>query len=178
MLPIPLLTGIPDIGTIFTTLNQLITLVNAYAPGLLAYSITAGGNGADTTEDVLQTFTMPAGTLNANGKGYRIKAWGITANNAHTKTLRVYHGTTSFSFTLTASDAGPWEVEMIVMRSGAAAQIAMAKCTDDTAFIATVQSISGSDTLSSALVVKVTGQTSTSAANDIVCNGATIELIQ
>jgi len=163
-------------------------------------SVAAKGNGADTTEDILQTFTLPANFLNwptlqfnqatgqviglpigvvnsIAGTGLRMKAWGVTANNADTKTLKLYHGALSFSFALNTNTAAAWIAEMIVMRASATTQIAMASVQHATTLIAPQQSTSGSDTLANSLVAKITGQASASNANDIVCNGAIVELI-
>lgn len=47
-----------------------------------------------TTEEHLVGYTLPADTLNVDGRGLSITAWGTTAANANTKALRIYFGGT------------------------------------------------------------------------------------
>src|SRR5258708_4023447 len=51
-------------------------------------SIAGAGNGADTTEDTLFTFTIPANAFDTLGRGVMVSAFGTTGTSAHTKTVR------------------------------------------------------------------------------------------
>jgi len=179
MLPIPLISGVPqDVAQMINILNtSLIQAINSQAPGLVGAALTSTGNGADTTEDVLQTLSLTPNLLNVNGKGLRLKAFGNTANNTDTKTLKLYHGTTVLSFTLNASSGANWYAEMSIFRTGAATQVAAGIAMHGTTLI-TPAAASGTDTLSGQLTAKVTGQASVANANDIVCTLAYLEIIQ
>lgn len=160
--------------------------INGGIADLLFSSFTPGQNGADTTEDVLQTFTMPAGFLVPSqvtapinppqpSKLIKLRAWGVTANNGDSKTLKLYHGTTSFSASLTTSSAAAWMAEMELLRKDNTHQIARFLCIHGTSIIACSQLTNGADDLTTALVAKVTGQAGAGNAGDIICNGAVIE---
>ena len=179
MLPIPLITGVPqDPALLEQLINQyVLTAINSSAPGLLSSALTSTGNTADTNEDTLQTFSLAPGLLNVNGKGLRIKAWGSTANNADTKALRIYHGTTVLNFALNTASAAVWTAEFVILRTGAATQVASGTVLHGAALIAPL-SASGTDTLANQLTAKITGQASAANANDIVCTAAYVELLQ
>lgn len=178
----PLLTGPQDVGGLYPNLNTEFNAFAALVPGLINYSVTAGSNGADNTDDVLQSFTIPAGFLNANGMALRVKAWGVTANNAHTKTLKLKFGATPLvvaNVALTASVADVWALEAIIIRATATTQLAMSTVLDSgTGVLGVAQSTSGAETLANALLLSLTGASGSSAANDITCEGWIVEVIQ
>lgn len=162
--------------------------LNQGIAGLIFSSFTPGQNGADTTEDTLQSFTLPAGLLVPSApvgqrnppepsRGLRLRAWGVTANNADTKTLRLYHGALVFSQALTVSTANAWFAELELIRSGNSAQIARFLVTHGAAVLTTQQSTAGADNLANSLIAKVTGQAGTGNAGDIICNCALVELL-
>lgn len=130
------------------------------------------GTGADTTEDVLFTFSLPANSLDQNGRGVAIRVFGSLANNAHTKTVKMYFGS-SVTFTPingTQANIG-FDLQMTVIRTASGVQIANAGGTMGVATVlATLLPIVGADPDTAAIVIKVTGQTATAAANDVVAN--------
>lgn len=163
--------------------------INSRCNALVVPSLLAGvGNTADTNEDILFSTTIPYPfpnpdspasnpLLHYNGSALRLSAWGVTANNGDTKTLRLYHGTTTFSQALTTSTANPWYAELVLVRISLTSQFAKFMVIHGTAILALSQSTSGSDSLATALVAKVTAQASAGNANDVVCNGALLEII-
>ncbi len=147
------------------------------------YSNTAvAGNAADSTEDTLLTFTLPANTLAANGDKIRIQASFVCAANSHTKTMKLYFGSaTPFSFSGSENNFSAF-MEMLVMRTASGVQIingtaANSTTNSNTGFLGYVTNIAGSETDSAGIVIKVTGQSGSSAANDVVCNQLTVEFI-
>ena len=72
--------------------NQKLKAHTSQQGGVLNVNTTAVGN-VTTGEDNLITYSLPANTLSVNGMALRIVAWGLTANNANAKTLKVYFGT-------------------------------------------------------------------------------------
>lgn len=160
--------------------------INGGVADLLFSSATAVGNGADTTEDTLITYTVPAGFLAPSqttspvtppqpNKGIKVRAWGVTANNGDTKTLKFYFGGTSFSIALTTSTANPWQAEMEVIRKDNTHQVARFICIHGTSILSNQQSTSLAEDLTGAVTVKVTATASVGNANDVICNGAAIE---
>lgn len=140
----------------------------------LYYTGTSVGNGADTTEDVLQTFTLAAGQLANVGDMIHIVASGKWAGSTDTKTLRLRAGGVSGTI-LTAPIAASanvtqWSLEAWITKSGSNTQT----------YAVTALSVSGSfngvnsGTLSltdtGTIQLVITGQDSTSAtANAITC---------
>ncbi|NKI68958.1 hypothetical protein GN109_05960 [Collimonas pratensis] len=53
------------------------------------------GNGADTTDDVLFTYALPANSLDAAGRQLTITAAGKFAANGNNKRIKVWFGTTT-----------------------------------------------------------------------------------
>jgi hypothetical protein len=141
---------------------------------------SAVGNGADTTEDVLQTYTMPAGTMRANGETIRITAYGTMAATSNSRNVRVYFGSTVVNSALsqTTSSITVWRSEVNIMRTGVGAQVRSSWITlgNGIAWFGGNSTLAEDDT--AAITLKVTGQNTTAAtANSVVCNGFIVELI-
>ena len=80
------------------------------------------GTDANTNEKDLWTYNLPAGSLNADQKGVRITAWGTTAANNNSKTLKVYFGgTVVVTMTAQPYNDSKWRARAEVVRTGAAA---------------------------------------------------------
>lgn len=89
--------------------------------GTLSVNTTQVGNvgaGADN----LMTYSLPANSLSANGKGVRITAWGRLANNANAKTLNLSFGGTAITIPTRVSVDYAWRITCIVIRTGASTQ--------------------------------------------------------
>ena len=130
-------------------------------------------------EDDLITFTLPAASLHTNGMGVRVTAWGITANNANAKTLRVYFGASLATIGLDPSINGQWKVTLIIVRTGAATQEAWIDVISATSTANTPEHftfvLAPTQTLSGAIVIKMTGQAT--ASDDIIQRAMITELI-
>lgn len=152
-------------------------LVEAVVP--LKINVTSAGNGADQTEDVLATFSIPAATMGANGvQGFKIKAWGATAANGDNKTIKLYFGASSISSGVQTISAKNWFLELIIFRSGTSTQVVVGEGQMDTTSL-TPTVTTGTDDETAAIVVKVTGQeTTASTANSIVFKALIIEAIE
>jgi hypothetical protein len=172
--------GVPDLVA-QTVEDQVTALGNASPPSAGGSSMNttgnfftffgSAGNGADTTEDTLKSFTLPANALNQVGRGVYIYAWGTFAANTNTKAAKMYFGATSISTGAAASNNVGWALEMVVGKSAANAQAINGQSVVGTSHGGTVSS-TGSETDTAAITIKVTGQDSTSAnANAIVLTG-------
>jgi hypothetical protein len=151
----------------------------AQVSGVLSVNTTQAGTAADTNETDLWTYSLPANTLNANGKAVRITVSGTFANTATVKTAKLYFGTSSV--TVNDATASPqniqWYCTLIVFRTGAATQIrtkwAVVGATNQFVSVATP---TGQDT-TAAITIKVTGQNGTANADDIVFTSAVVEVL-
>lgn len=135
----------------------------------------AAGNGADTTEDTLATFSLPANSLDAVGRIVHIYAFGTFANNTNTKHAKVYFGSEVLS-AATGNNVS-WSLEMWVGKSASNVQKISGQPISGTTH-GGVQNQAGAETDSAAITIKCTGQDSTSAtANAIVLNGMFVEFM-
>jgi hypothetical protein len=168
----------PAAGT-FTTLVGKAgnSTTNVRAGGMISAQLTATGTGADTTEDTLQTFMLPANAFDATGRGIHIEAWGTTGADANNKTVRLYFGTTKiYDSTPLTTNNGSWYLWANVYKTGPSTQTAVATSTFINSTPTTaVNSPNQTDT--SPITIKITGQNGTAVANDIVCNGMTVNFI-
>lgn len=144
--------------------------------GLLSANFTSTGNGADTTEDTLLTYTLPAKTLSAANKGLRIRAWGTTATNADNKTMKLYFGSEVIATPTAATSNKGWMLELDVYKTGASTQVVFGEGQVDTTNVTPLVT-TGAETDTAGIVIKVTGQAGTGNANDIVAKGLVIEML-
>ncbi len=144
--------------------------------GTISVNTTAVGNVGAGTDD-LMTYSLPANSLSANGKGVRVKAWGTTANNANAKAITFQFGSTSVvSSSLAISQVGVWYVEVMVFRTGANAQAYISELINrGVGNNANATEGSATETDTSAITIKMTGVGV--ADNDIVQKGMIVEFI-
>ncbi len=152
--------------------------------GKASINTTTVGNIGGGTDD-LMTYSIPANSLSANGKGIRITAWGATGNNANAKTLIFTFGATNAGVTgLTVSIAGAWVAQVVIVRSAANTQVGYLTVTETVNGSSPVvapkayQVISFNslfETDTSAIVTKFMAQAT--ADNDIIQRGMLVEYI-
>lgn len=152
--------------------------VSGAISSVLHVNTTQVGTIADTNETDLWSYALPANTLSADGKGVRIRAWGTTGATANTKTLRLYVGATAL-FTLgpSAYNNLGWHIDAIVVRTGAATQLAETWAVIGVVTGAVNQGATPAADTTAAITLKVTGQNGTAAANDVVLKGAIVEAL-
>jgi hypothetical protein len=142
------------------------------------FSVAGAGNGADTTEDTLFTYSLPANALASVGQSVSISAWGSVAATSATKTIRVYFGAQVVSLPYTTTQTGAWRVAMQVYKQAANVQLIITEV--DALGATTTRTISnitnGAEVDTAAIVIKVTGQSSVGTANLLLCNGFTVRL--
>lgn len=146
------------------------------ASGVLSVNTTSTGNGADTSEDTLLSYSLPAKTLSAAPKGLKIRAWGNTAANADNKTMKLYFGSEVIATATAATNAKGWYLELEVYKTAANAQVVFGKGQVDTTNV-TPLITTGAETDTAAITIKVTGQAGTGNANDIVAKGLIVEML-
>lgn len=159
--------------------------VTAIRPlGMIAPYLTSTGN-VGAGEDQLGTVTIPANTLDTNnGSCVRITAWGITAANANSKTIKLYFGATVLVTLVHASaiNDAPWKLEGLVFRISSTTQEAFgegrtkAAGATAAAYTVTMQTRSTpGETLTGDVIVKVTGEAV--ADNDITLKALFVEVL-
>ena len=133
-------------------------------------------------EDDLMTYAMAANVLNAASNGVRICAWGSAANNANAKTLKLYLGTaTIISQSLTASIAGKWVIDAVVLRTGSDTQDIFGVIHESTATLSAtdksaIEIGTATQDEDAAITIKCTGEATTT--NDIVQEGFVITALR
>jgi hypothetical protein len=157
--------------------NDTVTAIQGVAARVLSVSTTQAGTGANTDETDLWTYSLPANTLSANGKGVRIRIFGTYAGNGNTKTVRSKFGATSLTAVAGAPNDGMWRVDAVVIRTGASAQIGSADHADNAIGYRSASLTTPAEDTTGAITIKVTGTNGTANANDIVFRGAIVETL-
>lgn len=168
-----LTSGIVFLKSAFAVLIGTGT-ATATVGGTLSVSTTAAPT-TGTIEETLASYTMPANTLAVNTRGVRITAWGTTAPNANSKTVKMYFGT-SVPLVLTTSGSGiGWRGTVITTRTGASAQTTWGETLASGTALA-YGAFTSTEALTSTVLIKVTGTTAT-AAGDATLTGFLVEAI-
>lgn len=186
--------GLEIIGTNGQTANLLRIFRDSLTPDLLTLaasgvlSLRAGLNTGTTVakvggtihEDVtpvsnsgtgetnLMTYSLPANTLGTDNDYLELEAWGEFTAAVSNKTVKMYFGgTVIFNTTALAFGAGAWRIKATVVRGSSTTQVTIAAFSGNTTLVTTTAQVaSPGETLSSAVTIKCTGQSS--AASDEV----------
>lgn len=137
------------------------------------FSVAGVGNGADTSEDTLFTYSLPANSLDQAGRGIWIQAFGNVAATSATKTVKLYFGATAQSFAYTTTQTGNWQICAEVYKQAASVQVGFFQW--DAAGATTARSVAafvnGAETDTAAITIKVTGTSTAATANLVLCYG-------
>jgi len=158
------------------TVNQGSGSATATVNGILTTSTTQACNIANTNEQDLFTYTLPANTLSANGKGVEVYAWGTKAANTNSVTFRPYFSGNLGGFT-TTSNGAPWFTHYIILRTGASAQKGLVENVVNGASPGIQGATTASGNTANAITIKITGQAAAGTANDICFEGAIVRTI-
>lgn len=152
-------------------------VVEALVP--LKLNVTSVGNGADQTEDVLSTFSIPANTMGANGvQGFEIDAWGTFGATGDNKQVKLYFGAVNIASGVVTDNAKNWHMRLKVYRSGLNTQVVVGDGQHDTT-VTTPTVTTGAEVETGAIIAKVTGQeTTASTANQIVVKAFVVKAIE
>ena len=178
---IALRTGPLDPSGMLGTINTLVNDINAGVAGMLNNQIADVGTTAVTTEETLQTFTLPANGLGTNGQAVKVTCNFTTGATANGKSVRLYFGTTKYGTLAQASNAQTGKLQLVIVRTGAATQKVYGSGMAGTASITPVAEAytSATDSLTAGVIIKCTGQNSAApTANDIVVHGMLTEMIK
>lgn len=139
-------------------------------------SVAGIGNDANTNEKTLFTYTIPAGTIAANGDQIILETTCQLIASGATKTWRLYFGTTVVnSYATTVSNLATFS-RAVIARVTATTQVSGSFYVRGTV----PSSLDTQPTMdtAAAIEVKVTGQTSDSVANTVTCRGFWVTLVK
>ena len=171
---IPLNSGLGSAPETTAAINTLALAVNAQATTRLYSNGTSSGTPADTNEDILMSYSLPAGFLSTVGQTLEIVAFGTCAANGNNKTMKLYFGASVISSGTLTTNNKNWVARLTVIRNAASTQAVLGEMLVDTTNI-TPYFNAGSDTDTSVITIKVTGQSGTGTASDIVCKGLIVK---
>jgi hypothetical protein len=147
----------------------------AQITGTLSVNTTAVGN-VGTGEDDLISYTLPANSLVGTGRGIRVSASGIAANNANAKTLKFYFGSLVLTHNLPTSEALRWRFSLEVFRTGTSAQLYTSQLIHNgSSTPIDVQQGTLTETETATILIKGTGEATTN--DDIVMKHLLIEAL-
>lgn len=134
------------------------------------------GNGADTTQDTLHSYTLVAGQMANVGDVIHIRSGGTLAATTDNKTVRLSVGGQVIA-ALTTASAGvtSWVLDAVIIKTGSSTQSYL---TNMTALSGSGNTRSGTLTLTdtSTIAVLVTGQDNTAGnANAITAQLTTVD---
>jgi len=173
-------------ATTDTLTNKTLTnpVVNAgtgsetLIPSGVIHVDTTQGDCDNTSEEDLISYTLPANTLSANGKGFRVRAWGVTNSSDVTKTIRLYWGTDVLiaNDITTAPNNQDWYFEAEVWRTGAAAQKSISRAVVGVTNQTTSYASHTKDPTATN-VIKVTGQIGSGSSVEISAHCLSVEFL-
>lgn len=165
----------------FATPAAAQVITPASTPYKVLYSTGVSvGNGADTTQDTLQTYTLPSGTMANVGDTIHIVVGGRVTASTDSKTATVQFGgqTVASTNVINSAVVSRWSMDVYIIKTGANAQSWFC--------IVTIQGSANGGTSSgtitvtdtSPITISSTGQnTTTATANSITSQGMIVEYI-
>lgn len=139
---------------------------------------TGSGNATGTGNTTLFTYSLPANSLDAIGRGVKFKAWGFYASNGNDKTIQLLvNSTVVVSSAVVSFSAGWWRAEAEIYKNLSSTQIGTGQIITKNSVIGPIDILT-SATDTSAITLSVTGASpTTGAANDVVAIGWTVEFL-
>lgn len=139
---------------------------------------TGTGNGADLTEDTLQSFTLPAGQLLNVGDRIHVTAGGTLGATTDTKVIRLKLGSSGSVCGIQSTTAGQtaWAMICDIIKTSSNNQLISGLTMNTNAAAGTNVTLNQTDTGTLALVI--TGQNSTnSVLNSLVLRNMIVDYI-
>ncbi len=177
---IPVSGANQTVGPLPAISGTSLTGVDKYLSSVTSTTGNVGGG-----EDILATYSLTAAKLATNGEAVRCVFWGLTANNATVKTIRIRliegaNDTVLIAFTPTVSQAGHWLVGALIVRTAATTFRAGAQGVvgpTNAQLTAAYNNVTSSSTVTWANAVEVRLTGTGTADNDITVEGGEIVLV-
>jgi hypothetical protein len=137
------------------------------------------GTNADLLETTLVSYVMAANTMAINGQAIRIRAWGKTAANANSKTIRLKIGATVLVFNdvTAAPNNQTFELEAVVFRTSGSFVAYTARGMVGAVAQSPAASLSLAAATTGSLTLALTGQNGVATAGDVVGYGMVVEVL-
>lgn len=175
-------TPVPDaLGADYPTRIVSVdpSAVGTYAAPAVALLYRTNNNvaNATTTETDLATYDVD-GPFYVGGHGIEVEAWGVTANNANAKTIKLYfNGAAVLTESLDTGVIGEWRViAKFLCRNNLDVRY-WAQVFENTSAGAIVTDTDTGVDITAAVTVKITGQAPAGASSDIILQGFTVTAI-
>ena len=174
----------PDLGLYRISANvmgvggTLLTRNLARIGGVL-YSSGVGSGNIGVAETILGQFSLPAGTIDLNGKGLRITYILTCAGNANAKTIQLYFGSSNYITRANTDNGFNYKIVTEIYRVGPVNQVlntVQVLGVGGTAASVITSFNNGTQDLSTALLIKISG-TSAVATNDVFLQNMLVELL-
>ncbi|NLS19911.1 hypothetical protein HGP16_25565 [Rhizobium sp. P40RR-XXII] len=136
---------------------------------------TAAATAANTTATNLMSVTLPSEYLHV-GKRIKVKAYGRTAANTNGKTVLLTGATISMGGFTTTTSGASWELEATIDIISSTSQKATLKGIVGATAVTSAVTLP-SNNLASGLAVAVQATNSVAAANDIICESMSVEIV-
>lgn len=160
--------GFPQFSSagVISSTKQVVRLLNI--------NTTAVGNVGGGTDDLI-SYTLPAGTLAANGDTLEITCWGTYAANANNKTINVsIDAATEYTTGAIAANGVSWQIKITYVRLSATTQtMSITFISGFSTLRAEAETSSGAATMANAIVFKLTA--AGTADNDILQSGMLVK---
>jgi hypothetical protein len=174
-----------EVTSLVTDLAALDTRIDALEAATstrLFENLTTVGNIANQTEQELHVFTVPAGTLVADGDALHLRSWVQCAANANSKVVKVRFGGSVLATTTGANfNNVAFVIDVWVFRTGAATQKAIGTGVQPNVEASWAVAAGGGfnvttpgETLSGTVSMRVTGQSTVAGTADDIRVLATV----
>lgn len=140
-------------------------------------SVTGIGNGANTTDDTLFSYSLPASSFDQIGRGIVVEAYGLFGANGNDKQVKLFVNAFPWyiSGVVTLSGAG-WYLRALINMSAVNEVTGMAHGFSASSFLGGVGVGSLAITTAAPITITITGSSpTTGAANDVLGYGMTVE---
>lgn len=144
--------------------------------GVIEANVTQVLSDDTNTTQTLVTYSLPANTLNANGRGLRVHAFGKFAGNAAPKTLQLNVGGANINTGSVTQSGSSWILEALVARIAANSQRVFFKQNVGGAVLAP-KSQTDTSVDTGAITISVAGLDASAATGNIMVDGLVIEYL-
>ena len=161
-----------DIATGGTATHKLMGAIN----------VNTTASARTTAGDFAQTYTLPANTLDANGKLIRVTWWGTRSGAVGTFSLQPKLGTTNVGTAIasTINSLTDWMVQCLIIRTGVGTQDIFfhAVFNSDATGSTTLADFDGTQTEDETATLAITLDLTAISAGTVTQEGFLIELLQ
>jgi hypothetical protein len=158
--------GLSSVGANWLAIEAGTSSNDAAAGGVLYVDSGTHANSGVAETD-LASYSVPANTLAVNNQELYFEAWGTTAANSNSKTIKLKFGTDVFTLVnASVINGAKWRMSGRITRTGSATQNVQILFESDQSSSGTFAISTAAQTLSGAVTLKLTG--TGGATNDVV----------